>query len=107
LFALGDFANPSKYWPKQMITHLLVHTNLFHLVTNVAAIGIASVYERRVGTKRFLAILVVSCMSSIPSVLFCRENITVCGISGGIFGLAAVYFTDHENLTVKEMIRRE
>ncbi|MBF4322772.1 rhomboid family intramembrane serine protease, partial [Vibrio anguillarum] len=43
-------------------------------------------------------------LSSIPSVLFYSDNTTVCGISGGVFGLAAAYFTDEKELTTKEWL---
>ena len=46
----------------------------------------------------------MSNLASIPSILFYSENILVSGISGGVFGLAAAYFTDEEELTTKEWL---
>ncbi|WP_234912054.1 rhomboid family intramembrane serine protease, partial [Vibrio anguillarum] len=51
--------------PLQLVSHLFVHGNLLHLATNVIGLGIASTYERRVGAKRYLSVLVVGALSSI------------------------------------------
>jgi rhomboid protease GluP len=91
-------------WPIQAITHLFIHGSLLHLLSNVMCIGILSVYERRVGSRRFLAVLSVSCIASIPSIFFYSLPTIICGISGGVFGLAAAYFTDHDDLTNKEWV---
>jgi len=90
--------------PIQLITHLFLHTSLFHLLMNLSGIGLASVYERKVGGKRFLAVLSVSLIFSIPSVFFYLDNVAIAGISGGVFGLAAAYFTDEKDLTLKEWL---
>ncbi|MBF4275159.1 rhomboid family intramembrane serine protease, partial [Vibrio anguillarum] len=93
-FVLSNDGEKVMSRPLQLVSHLFVHGNLLHLATNVIGLGIASTYERRVGAKRYLSVLVVGALSSIPSVLFYSDNTTVCGISGGVFGLAAAYFTD-------------
>ena len=48
----------------------------------------------------------LSCCKPIvlPFYLFYPIPIAICGISGGVFGLAAAYFTDHEDLSIKEWI---
>lgn len=46
----------------------------------------------------------MSSLASIPSILFYPEYILVSGISGGVFGLAAAYFTDEDELTTKEWL---
>lgn len=102
--ALSNNGDQFLKWPLQSITHLFIHSNLIHLAANVVGLGLASVYERRVGAKRFFAVLLVGCIASIPSIFFYSENITVSGISGGVFGLAAAYFTDEEELTTKEWL---
>jgi membrane associated rhomboid family serine protease len=89
-------------FPFQAVTHLFVHVNLLHLAGNVVGLGVASAYERRVGAKRYFAVLTVGSLASIPSIFFYSGNVIVCGISGGVFGLAAAYFTDEEKLTTKE-----
>jgi len=91
-------------WPLQSVTHLFLHGNLIHLVANVFGLGLASAYERRVGAKRYLEVLLVGSLASIPSILFYSESVLVCGISGGVFGLAAAYFTDEKELTTKEWL---
>jgi rhomboid protease GluP len=91
-------------WPLQSITHLFIHGNLFHLAANVFGLGLASAYERRVGAKRYFAVLIVGSLASIPSIIFYSENTTISGISGGVFGLAAGYFTDEDELTTKEWL---
>lgn len=104
ILALSNDGEQFLKWPLQPITHLFVHGNLVHLAANVVGLGLASAYERRVGAKRYFAVLVVGAFASIPSILFYSENIAVCGISGGVFGLAAAYFTDEEELTLKEWL---
>ena len=105
LLALSsDFENP-QFRPTQFLTHSFVHANLLHVLTNVIGLGIASLYERRVGTRRFLAVLGVGITISIPSLYFYSEAITVCGISGGVFGLAAAYFTDEVGTSFSDWIK--
>lgn len=102
LLALNNDIEQSSYWPLQSLTHLFIHENLIHLLLNVSAIGLASVYERRVGARRFFAVLCVAGIASVPSILFYSEMSSVCGISGGVMGLAAAYFTDEKELSAKE-----
>lgn len=104
LFALNNQWEALALWPMQAISHLLIHINFVHVLTNLSGIGLASVYERRVGARRYLMVLAVACISSIPSIFFYTTPIGVCGISGGVFGLAAAYFTDHKELNTKEWI---
>ncbi|NRB81724.1 MAG: rhomboid family intramembrane serine protease [Saccharospirillaceae bacterium] len=102
LLALNNELENAILWPFQSITHLIIHANPTHLLANVFGIGLASVYERRVGAKRFLSVLAVGCIASIPSIFFYSDTIAVSGTSGGVFGLAAAYFTDEDELTIKE-----
>ena len=104
LFALNNQWANLALWPMQAISHLFIHINFVHVLTNLSGIGIASAYERRVGARRYLMILAIGCISSIPSIFFYDSPIGVCGISGGVFGLGAAYFTDHEDLTTKEWL---
>ncbi len=104
LFALNNVSAAAILWPLQSVTHLFIHINFPHVLTNVAGLGIAATYERQVGSARFLLILMVASLSSIPSILFYSEPIAICGISGGVFGLAAAYFTDQEGLSTKEWL---
>ncbi|MDX8127638.1 rhomboid family intramembrane serine protease [Methylomonas sp. BW4-1] len=104
LLALNNISAAAILWPLQAITHLFIHINFPHVLTNVAGLGIAAAYERQVGSGRFLMVLLVASLSSIPSILFYSEPIAICGISGGVFGLAAAYFTDQEGLSSKEWL---
>ncbi|MCH2547236.1 MAG: rhomboid family intramembrane serine protease [Alphaproteobacteria bacterium] len=104
IFGLNNVKDAAILWPFQVFTHLFIHINLYHLLSNVLGVGLASIYERRVGSKRYLVVLMVGAFSSIPSIFFYTEPIIVSGISGGVFALAAAYFTDHKNLTIKEWI---
>lgn len=101
-FTLQNGRNEHEIWPATIFTHLFLHINLAHLLANVFYIGIASVYERRVGPRRFLTVLTISSLASIPSALFYPNNYAFCGISGGVLGLAAAFFTDHEDISLKE-----
>jgi len=101
LFALNNFEK-SDLWPMQIISHSFIHANLMHLLMNLSSLALTSLYERRVGTKRFLIVLSVAMIAATPSIFFYHENVAVSGISGAIFGLAAAYFTDYRNLTTKE-----
>lgn len=102
LLAINNIENSAGKWPIQMFTHLAIHINIVHILTNVTGIAISSVYERRVGSKRFLALLTIGSLSSIPSIFFYSEPIFISGISGGIYGLAVAYFIDDPKLTLKE-----
>jgi len=66
--ALNNNPDLSHLWPIQLITHLFIHVNFIHIICNVCGCGLVSVYERRVGTKRFLIVLSVASLTSIPSI---------------------------------------
>lgn len=103
LFALNNLEN-NPIWFMQFFTHPLIHFNLLHLVSNLTMLSLLSVYERKVGLKRYLAVLFVSGLTSGFSVYFYSENIFSSGISGALFGIAAAFFTDEKNLTLKDWI---
>lgn len=104
-FSLPGGFNLNKLWFLQSITHLFIHLNFIHIVSNVSVLGLMSIYERRVGSTRFLKVLTASSIASIPSALFYSSESTICGISGGIFGLAAAHFTDQKAITTKEWLQ--
>ncbi len=105
LFGLNNFEFNPALFPLQLFTHLLIHENLLHLTMNVSGIALLSIYERRAGSKRFLSVLIISSIASSSSLLFYSSPAVICGISGGIFGLAAAYFTDRENMSTKEWVK--
>ena len=104
MFSLSNELDQFLKWPLQLATHLFIHFNLIHLIGNVIGLGLASAYERKVGANRYFAVLFVGSLASIPSILFYSENVLISGISGGVFGLAAAYFTDEKELTTKEWL---
>lgn len=103
-FGLNNLGDTPLLWPVQIITHSFMHASMIHLLSNLVGIGIASVYERRVGSKRYLMVLVIGIIASMPSIFFYSEPHIVTGISGGLFALASAFFTDHKDLTLKEWI---
>ncbi len=94
--------DPASFSPISVVTHVFVHHDVLHLIGNLGILALLSVYERRVGAKRFIAVFLVASLAAIPSVLAYPSGTAVCGASGGIFGLAAAYFTDHTNLSIRE-----
>ena len=106
---LESFAMSGGWWlearsPLRVLTHWLLHIDIGHLIANVALLGLLSVYERRVGAQRVIAVLLASCLASSPSAFFYPESTVICGISGGLFGLAAAYFVDERALTTKDWL---
>lgn len=90
--------------PLRVLTHWLLHIDITHLLPNVALLGLLSVYERRVGAQRFIAVLLAACLASSPSAFFYPESTVICGISGGLSGLAAAYFVDERALSTKDWL---
>lgn len=103
--ALHGGLSPQPYWLIRAVTHIFLHFNLLHVLANVSLLGLTSVYERRVGSRRFLMVLLIASLGSILSALFYGPEYQLMGISGGLFGLAAAYFTDHKALTIKEWLQ--
>lgn len=103
LLALNN-ASDNNLWIMQYFTHIFIHYNLVHVLSNVLMIGLLSAYERRVGLKRFLTVFFLSGYISGLSILFYGDNISSSGISGAVFGIGAVFFTDEKNLTLKDWI---
>ena len=104
-FALySDFTSP-QFRPVQLFTHVFLHGDLVHVLANVIGLALASAYERRVGSGRFLAVLMVGIAASIPSFLFYAEPVRIVGLSGGIFGVAAAYFTDDSEAQLKDWLK--
>lgn len=106
---LESFAMSGGWWlearsPLRVLTHWLLHIDITHLLPNVALLGLLSVYERRVGAQRFIAVLLAACLASSPSASFYPESTVICGISGGLSGLAAAYFVDERALTTKDWL---
>jgi len=104
LLALNNVSIAPGLWPMQTMTHSFIHANFMHLFANVSTLALLSVYERRAGHARYTKVMFAGILAAIPSILFYDEPLAVCGISGGLFGLAAAYFTDHEDMSSKEWV---
>lgn len=102
LLGLNNRFFASGLWCVQFITHNFVHENIYHLLTNLSGLGMASLYERRVGARRFLMVFMVSSICAAFSIFLYPDFALSVGISGGVFGFAAAYFTDHNNLSAKD-----
>ena len=88
----------------QLITSSFIHSNFLHVSSTVLGLPLLSIYERRVGLNRYLVVLLAGIIGSTFSVFFYPEPLKASGISGGVFALGAAFFTDHENLSVKEWL---
>lgn len=87
----------------QLITNSFVHINLFHLLCNLSVLMLLSVYEWRVGVKRFLAVFLIAAIgASVVDLIVISEQSISLGASAGICGLAAAYFLDFENISRRD-----
>lgn len=75
--------------PYRVFTNIFIHADFVHFLGNILGLGLSSLYERRVGAKRFLLVLFISFMVSNLSILFYSGDVVESGMSGGIFGLGA------------------
>ncbi|MDA0967609.1 MAG: rhomboid family intramembrane serine protease [Proteobacteria bacterium] len=79
----------------RIITNNFIHANKNHLIENVLLLSVCSIYENRVGARRFFLVFSISCLISSFSVLFISHDInSSVGASGGIFGLLAAQIMD-------------
>jgi len=104
LFAVNNVKVFTPWWLIQAFTHTLIHIDILHLLLNLFFLGFLSLYERRVGTKRFLAIFFFSGILSSVSVFFFSKPMMVAGSSAGLFGLFASYILDDPRMKLKEFI---
>jgi len=91
-------------WFLQLFTNGFLHLNFLHLYLNIVMFGLLSLYERQVGSKRFLTVFLVSSVLSSLSILLLREPTVSVGASSGIFGIAAAYMLDSPKLNIKEFL---
>lgn len=92
-------------WVFQLLTSNFAHFNLDHLLGNLFALGLLSAYERRVGWRRHIVVFTAAAIfSSILDLLVLPENSISMGASAGICGLAAAYYLDEDNLTLRVWI---
>lgn len=98
----ADMLSPT--WFVQTLTHNFLHLNLVHLSSNLVALGWLSLYERRVGPRRFLFIFVVGGMLSAVSLFLEPSLVIAAGASSGLYALAAAYFVDRPDQTMKNYL---
>jgi membrane associated rhomboid family serine protease len=91
----------------QFLTSNFIHANLNHLLNNLVYLGLLSGYERRKGTGWFFLVFLFSGLfSAILFYPFVPSNAVCYGASEGLYGLAAAYLTDFEQLFFKEWIAK-
>lgn len=78
-------------WLVQLVTNIFVHANWVHLLSNLTLLGILSLYEREIGTQRYLILFILSGVFASFSVLLNTSPIVSAGASGALFGLAGAY----------------
>ncbi|HDD46540.1 MAG TPA: rhomboid family intramembrane serine protease [Candidatus Aenigmarchaeota archaeon] len=78
--------------PWRIATHIFIHANVRHLLSNMFALFLfGSMAERFAGSTKFMRIILASLfLSSLGSVIFYRETIGISGIVYGIIGYLAV-----------------
>ena len=104
-FALTNEVTSGFFKPYQLLTHSFIHADLEHVLVNAAGLAVLSLYERRVGTARFLAVLAAGIVVSTPSVFFVDASLSGSGISGGVYALAAAYFVDRKDLSFADWLK--
>jgi len=100
---LADISYLSIFGKISLITHMFVHLNISHLLSNVVFFLLfGAIVERRLGYKRFMIFLLVSC--TLTGILWAGINIEpvfnqhnnteeyfrVAGLSGVLFSCIAV-----------------
>ena len=104
IFGVNNVKILTPWWLIQTFTHNFIHIDLLHLLTNLSFLGLLSLYERKVGAKRFLGVFLFSGVLSSISVLFASGPTVSAGASAGLLGLGAAYLLDNPKLTVKEYV---
>ena len=107
-FGYSDMGFFSQHRFYQPLTSIFLHYNLIHLLGNLSTLMLFSAYERKVGTRRYLMVFLVSGLVSqvleigiLQGLTGMQNNISM-GASGAICGLLAGYFLDGEALNLKE-----
>ena len=98
----GNYA----FW--RFFTGGFVHSNIFHLISNMYALHVMGpIIEKEYGKKPFLIILFSSIVAGSLSVAFGSGNNVTMGISGGIYGLLGTFivFTIEKQLYRNKNVR--
>jgi rhomboid protease GluP len=79
-----------EYW--RLLASGFVHINLYHLLVNVYALYNMRWLEGYLGSFRYVLVLLAAILGgSLVTYKFGRRNAVTVGISGGIYGLMAIY----------------
>lgn len=94
MFDLGALPNPlpsGNLW--RLVTSMFLHFGVLHLAFNMFALWLfGPLFERLVGTGRFLALYFASGLAGgLASVLFATPPTLSAGASGAIFGLLGAF----------------
>lgn len=100
-YMLGAFqprllAGAQPFWPGQpvgmFLTHIFVHTSLWHLLGNMVALAILASFLRGMRTRRFLLLFFLSAFgAALAFTLIAPATTSMTGASGAINGLAAFW----------------
>ncbi|TFB55441.1 rhomboid family intramembrane serine protease [Cryobacterium sp. TMT1-62] len=93
LWYAGVYSSPGSFEPWRMLTSVLVHGSIFHVLLNMYTLWIfGQILEGMLGRGRFLALYVLSGLAGSLGVLFLSDpRIPVVGASGAIFGLMGAF----------------
>lgn len=104
ILGVNNFNLFTPWWFVQAFTHIFVHKNLWHLLTNLIFLGVLSLYERKVSAGRFLAVFLFGGVLSSTSIFLISKPVIAVGASAGSFALAGAYLLDTPGLTRKDYI---
>ena len=104
-FLLGLFAVPAQIPPGALsveallrgewwsvLTHLFIHQDIWHLVTNMILLVLAGrAVQRYAGPRHFLYIFLFSSWVGAALTLCLRNDVAVIGASGGAWGLIGAF----------------
>ena len=100
LWYAGVYSYPGNFEPWRMLTSVLVHGSIFHVLLNMYTLWIfGQILEGMLGRGRFLALYVLSGLAGSLGVLFLSDpRIPVIGASGAIFGLMGAFLVIQRRL---------
>lgn len=96
----GSVTRALMYWgpltvaePWRMLTALVLHSGVVHILVNMYSLFIfGPILERMLGRVRFIALYLISGLGGSVAVLLLNPMTPVIGASGAIFGLLGAFF---------------